>query len=732
MGPMDYIARGWSVFPCHSIVGGRCNCSKGINCQSPGKHPRTHNGVKDSTTDPATVQAWMNRWPDSNWAVACGRVSGFVVVDIDPRKNGFSSIDEWETNRPDGPLPATLRSTTGGAGRHLFFAYPDGVTIGNRNDWLPGVDIKSDGGYVILPPGTHISGGRYDWVNWTEQPVTMPPDLAQAILSASTAGDFDLAATDDILKGVPEGQRDDTLFRVACRWRRQLGDNKGAVITLALQAARACDPPFPDDQAIKCVESAFKQDHSDTYVAWQGATHDQHSLHELTDLGNAKRFVDHFGADVIYVDGWGWLTWTDIGWQRDGLDVTGQLTHKIPNIIRDEATALTAEGVDNAIVGRWVRHATATEAVGRLNAITAVAKSIQDIRGSVSEFDSDDYLLACRNGILDLRTGTIRAIDRDDYVTKNTGVLYDPNYVLPAFDKFMLDSCDGDAELVAYMQRAVGYTLTGSNKEEVFFMLSGPPASGKSTFLDGLHAALGSYATTSQSETFMHRRGQPPPANELARLAGMRLVSVSEIRQGESFNEAIIKQFTGGDRVTARFLYQDSFEFRPQFKLWVGTNHDPNAKDDALWRRIKKIPFRKAIPYGERDPKLKLMLRDPDVGGRAVLAWAVRGAMAWYERGLDQPQSISAEVQLYRLDQDREGQFINECLVQAPGKLTPLNEMYNVFSNWCSTTGEFRASRPQFQKMLESRGIRISRDDRGNVSFVDVAPRTIDIRQEWS
>ena len=563
----------------------------------------------------------------------------------------------------------------------------------------------------------------------------MPADIVQSIAVGGGGGaSADLPTTDDLLQGVPEGQRDDTLFRAACRWRRQLGDNKQAVMLLALKAARECVPPFPDDQAQKCVDSAFKQDHDDSFVAWQGSVTSAHSLQPLTDLGNANRYIDNFGEDIVFVDGWGWLVWSDVGWVRDGMDRATELTHSVPELIIEEANRLESAGSDGKVVTAWMRWSKDTQSAGRLSAITSIAKSVSRVRKVVEEFDADDYLLACRNGMVDLRTGILRPTDRDDLITKNSGVIYDPSYVSPAWDKFVLESCDGDHELVEYIQRAVGYTLTGSNSEEVFFLLSGPPASGKSTFLDGLHAALGMYGTTSQSDTFMHRRGQPPPANELARLAGMRLVSVSEIREGESFNEGIIKQFTGGDRVTARFLYQDSFEFRPQFKLWIGTNHDPDAKDDALWRRIKKVPFRKAIPHDQRDPQLKMMLRDPDVGGRAILAWAVRGAQSWYEQGLNQPSSISSEMITYRMDQDREGQFIQDCIRVVPGVTTTLNVMYATYRSWCMTTNEFVKKQPQFRKMMEARNIEYGRNDNGVVVFKNVEPKAMIISAngtEW-
>jgi hypothetical protein len=162
--PADYVARGWKIFPCHSIQHGRCTCSKGIECKDPGKHPRTNHGFKDATSDPLDVQAWVDRWPDANWAVATGHVNGFIVIDIDPRHDGFTSINRYEENRPDGPLPLTLQSVTGGGGKHLFYLYPPDATIrgDNTGKWMKGVDIKSDGGYVILPEAEHIPGERID------------------------------------------------------------------------------------------------------------------------------------------------------------------------------------------------------------------------------------------------------------------------------------------------------------------------------------------------------------------------------------------------------------------------------------------------------------------------------------------------------------------------------------------------------------------------------------------
>jgi putative DNA primase/helicase len=225
--PVDYIAGGWQIFPCHTIERGRCTCKKGLDCENPGKHPLTQHGFYNATADRQTINAWMAHWPNANWALRTSLETGFTVIDIDIGHGGFQTIAALEQQR--GPLPDTLRSTTGGGGRHLFYMHPPGFKIPGVRGWLPGVDIRSDGGYVVLPESLHKSGGSYRWINWFDQPVPLPPDIAAMIMAAPSTParsgmGSDLPNSADILKGVPEGQRDDVLFRFACRLRRQTND----------------------------------------------------------------------------------------------------------------------------------------------------------------------------------------------------------------------------------------------------------------------------------------------------------------------------------------------------------------------------------------------------------------------------------------------------------------------------------------------------------------------------
>jgi len=263
--PESFIKRGWKIFPVHSISRGFCTCNKGKECDAPGKHPRTRHGVKDASRDPERIAQWVDIYPDTNWGLACGVESDVIVIDVDADKGGFESMADIRL--PIG-TPTVL---TGGGGLHHFFRYAEG--IGNRVGWLPGVDIRSDGGYVVLPGGRHIAGGMYQWRAGADgEPPTLPVEVAAKIRESSSRGTDREGLNDSasILDGVPEGQRDDTLFRWACRLRRQHSTDadggRRVVKMLVLEAARRSG--FPEHDALVKVEQAFKQDHAPDVPSW--------------------------------------------------------------------------------------------------------------------------------------------------------------------------------------------------------------------------------------------------------------------------------------------------------------------------------------------------------------------------------------------------------------------------------------------------------------------------------
>jgi putative DNA primase/helicase len=696
-----YAGRGWAVFPCHSVTAdGFCTCgNRDTEDHSVGKHPRTLNGVKDATTDQARITEWFSLFPESNIGLACGSVSGVFAVDVDPRHGGFESLEEFEIMRPDGPLPPTLQSVSGGGGRHMIFALSNQDTLKNRVNWLEGVDIRGDGGYIIVPPSKHASGAKYRWLNEDVTIAKAPDDLVTSVDRAKGMGDkSDLPPTAELLKGVPAGKRDDTLFRAACRWRRQLKD-RAAVMTLVLEAARNCDPPFPEEQARQKVNQAFRQDHEDDDDEELYFNADDDGRH-LTDHGNAQRLVDAYGDELIHVEAWGWMVWTGIRWVADDKKLVVNQTRDMVQSIYDEAVGAPSKEKRKALM----RHANLSEAAGRISATVELAKSDPRVSRSVDDFDQEPWLFACKNGTIDLRTGNLLPHSREHMVTRYSQVEYDPSYKFDQWDDFLMYATYDDYELVRYLQMAAGYTLTADTREECLFLIHGPAASGKSTFLDGIQTAMGEYAMVTQAETFLNRRGMAPPKDEIARFYGSRMVATVEVPEGERFAEALVKQLTGGDKVAARHLYKAGFEYTPQFKLWFATNHAPRVQDDAIFRRIRKIPFIRSVPIEERNPSLKMNIRNPETGAKRVLAWAVQGCIDWMNSGgLITPAAVKKETNEYRLDQDKFGAFLDEhCSIGRDLEIHK-DALYSRYQAWCFTNGEKPMTATSLTTKLKSR-----------------------------
>jgi putative DNA primase/helicase len=697
VNPVEYIARGWAVLPCHSVrPDGSCTCGK--DCAAAGKHPRTLHGVKDATTDPATIQRWSEMFGhDVNWAVATGEVSGIVVVDVDPRNGGDQSLAAW--TEVNGDLPVTLTTLTGGGGYHYFFRYPrDGGPVTNRPNFLPGVDFKSDGGYVLLPQARHKSGRQYAWRDQRTEVVSLPDTLLHAVRNSAT--EPKKIDTSDLTK-IASGERNDTLFRLACRLRRQLNDDRLAVeASVRAYNTFRCSPPLDEVEISKIIDSAWRQDHTDADIARMLTT--AAGIRNLTDDGNAHRLVDYHGADLRYVPTWGWMRWVGHAWVGDSEGLSVQDRARLVNEdIRREIDQVSEQDLQDRL-RKWAGQ---SEGVGRIEAMMKLAKSDSRILRAHEAFDVSGTLLSCRNGVLDLTTGQLRDHAPDDYITRCTNVDYDPDAQLDEWEAFVHHACDDDPDLVSYVQRAAGYSLSGSVTEECFFVIVGPAASGKSTFVSGMQAALGEYAGSFASDTILLRGQQSRRESDLATTIGRRFVSVVEMPEGERLDESVVKQLTGGDAVTARFLFKNPFTFKPQYKLWIATNHEPRINDDAIWRRIKRIPFPRGLPSGQRNPRVKELISNPEVGGRAVLAWAVRGYQMYLKERLYEPDRVVRETQAYHMRQDKIGQFLDEVgsvSGEAEHRLE-MTDLYMRYTSWCSVTGERAWTMSSFASRLDGR-----------------------------
>jgi putative DNA primase/helicase len=323
------------------------------------------------------------------------------------------------------------------------------------------------------------------------------------------------------------------------------------------------------------------------------------------------------------------------------------------------------------------------------------------------QLDSDPWLLNCVNGTVDLRTGELRPHSQRDLITKLAPVEYDPDAQHPQWDSHIEHVTEGSPEFAGYLQRTAGYCLTGSTSEEIVLLFSGGTATGKTTHLEAMRAAMGDYAATADFETFLRVGNSRGPRNDIARLAGVRLVCASEVPPGRAFDEVAVKQLTGGDTVTARFLRHEHFEFRPQFTICLAANHRPSVREDdpAIWRRLKLLPFVNELSEDDRDPTVKAHLTDPKGAGPAILAWMVQGALEWQRDGLQEPEIIRTATQTYRSENEVFSEFVGDCCVEGSEQWAPSLQLHSRYRSWSHSHGYNYPHGPKrFGNQLRGRG----------------------------
>lgn len=428
-----------------------------------------------------------------------------------------------------------------------------------------------------------------------------------------------------------------------------------------------------------------------------------------TDLGNAERFVEAHGENVRYLPAWKkWLIWTGQRWAIDDTLEVQRLAKATVRAMWRETEGLNAD--DKKYL---VKHIMQSEQANKIDAMLRRVMSEPGIPVTPSQLDSDPWLLNVHNGVIDLRRGELRPHDRDLLMTKVAPVAYDPDAECPRWLSFLDRIMGGDQSLIDFLQRAVGYSLTGTTGERALFFQYGAGANGKSTFLEVMRALMSDYAQQADFTTFLERKGDQGPRNDIARLFGARVVTSSEVGEGKRLNESLAKTLTGNDTVTARFLHAEFFEFRPQFKLWLAANHRPiiRGTDPAIWDRIRLIPFEVSIPESERDPELKNKLLAELPG---ILAWAVQGCLLWLEQGLGKPAAVQQATDAYRRESDTLGSFLEDACSMDPADATPATDLYQAYKQWASENGEYEMSQTAFGIKLEERGISSEKRGRGN------------------
>lgn len=437
----------------------------------------------------------------------------------------------------------------------------------------------------------------------------------------------------------------------------------------------------------------------------------------LTDLWNARRLVREHGADLRYShEEKAWLAWDGQRWQRDR---TGEIARRAKATV----DGLHMEGRrSNRLDSRdLLKHSIKSMSQRSIVAMIALAESEPGIPVIADELDADPWLLNVANGTLDLRTGALRSHRRGDLCTKMAPVDFDPEAACPTWDAFLWRVFDGDADAIGYLQRALGYSLTGRMTEHVLHACWGTGANGKSTLLNALAAMLGDYSQVLPADALLRKR-VGSASNDIAGLRGVRLALVIETPAEGRLNEPLVKQLTGGDKVRARALYQDFSEFAPEAKYWIATNRKPvvSADDDGLWRRLRLVPFTVTIGEQERDPNLpdKLLAEMP-----GILAWAVRGCLAWQAQGLGTARSVTVATAAYRTEMDSVAAFLEDSCQEGEREQVGATALYSAYRSWAEATGERRISQTAFGAELARLGFNKGRAHGGAVRYRGLALR---------
>ena len=428
----------------------------------------------------------------------------------------------------------------------------------------------------------------------------------------------------------------------------------------------------------------------------------------LTEAGNADRLIRLHGANLRYVPPWGqWIVWDGCRWQVDRGDV--RVTELAKTVARHLWWRI-AELDDRRDRERHIRWATRSESAGVISATIKLARGVPGVAIEPDALDADEWLLNCTNGTVDLRTGQLGAHDPELLTTRMAGTFWDGDAQAPTWTAF-LERILPDRDVRRFVQKAAGYSLTGSTAEQILLLMIGEGANGKSTFVSTIQHVLGDYAAVAAKDLLVQYRHEAHPTS-MADLFRVRFATAVETERGDVLAEAKVKQLTGGDTVKARRMREDFWSFEPTHKLWLAANHRPRIRgtDHAIWRRVRLVPFEVTIPAEERDPALLGKLRAEAPG---ILRWAIEGCLAWRAEGLDAPQAVLLATEEYRGEQDWFHRFIDDnALELSPGRgrifTTELAEKYR---RWCADEGEPQLSSREFADELRSRGCEPAKSD---------------------
>ena len=675
------------------------------------KKPATENGFKDASNSPKQKEIWTSS-SDFNIGIATGEMSGISVIDVDVKSGGIASFEKLKTDH--GLNANTLTVKTPGGGLHLY--YRDKLGIKGAIGILPGIDIRSNGGYVAAPPSVHPNGGTYIFdeidfsvartVDIQNMLAPFPHELIGKLRSKSKKV---IKHSDSVVGGrIPDGRRFESLRSMLGALKAKGISQLNARKILHDENDNRCVPPLPRDEVDRIVDGIFRLNDRSLLIA---AAH--------TDLGNAERFTEFVDQDAVFVTSMN--KWHRYDGTRYVVDDGSQATAICKSMLR-VAQNLTNEIADEAIKTKIVKHLKSSESLAKIRAMTALAAE-GDLRLPPDALDSDPFLFNVQNGTIDLRNGKLQPHDRKDRISKIANVLYDSSAARNRFEQFLDEIFCGDRDLIRYVQKAIGYSLSGDTTEQVLFIFAGGGRNGKSTFIALMEQLVGEYGRAANIATFTLKQGDQI-RNDLARLHDARVVTSVEIQEGKFLDESIIKQVTGGDRVTARFLFKELFEYVPKWKLFLAVNHLPHITggDTGIWRRIRVIPFKASFEgqKDDRDLKQKLLA---EMSG--ILNWAIEGHALWRREGLVPPAQLTDAVSQYQESEDVLAGFFEKHIEVSERFSIDFAEVFERYCSYQKELGQRTATQKQFSQKLTIKGFERSRSSGGKVVFKGLRAKPI-------
>jgi len=498
---------------------------------------------------------------------------------------------------------------------------------------------------------------------------------------------------------IVDGERNKILFSFACSMQAKGASEETIHVATLAENKTKCNPPLENNEVEQIVRSALRYEKGDY-------SDDEH----FTDYGNAQRFASKYRGIArfsreIQKNGV-WLIWNGKVWERDAADKVYELAVEISKDLFLQA-AQTNDLKERESLAKW---AISSQSGYRITEMVSVAgMTIPEMKIRSRDLDTDIWMLNCQNGIVNLKTGEILPHDPNKFMSKIANGNYIPGKTHPLWEKVLNDWTHKNDGFKKFLQRMAGYTLIGENLEEKFFLLLGETNTGKSTFTGSIAQAMGDYAISASVKTFLASEGDrwttgQTPRPGIVRLVGARLVYAGENDKDAKLNEAMVKHATGRDVITARDLYSSDIEFLPAFKPWFFTNFSPemSADDDAIWRRVVRVPFEMVVPEGERDTNIKSQLKDDQDCVDAVLTWAIEGCLKYQKDGLPIPGEIKKRTLELRNEMDALGKFLQE--ETKPGKAFPSSAIYSSYETWCEENGENLLTMKEFKASMEKRG----------------------------